>query len=101
MGGKLGDHQFYLTPQIPQNALLAQSHSLQTDNEYYLPQSLGMAFDSHCVGRIRIYSFWSSANYGKFFPRKWKRWEACYIKTLLYNNHIGANVEEMQPTMTD
>ena len=42
LGGKLGDHQFYLiaTPQIPQNGLLAPTHSLQTDHEYYLPQLL-------------------------------------------------------------
>ena len=40
LDGKLGDHQFYLiaTPQIPKNGLLAHSHSLKTDNEYYLPQ---------------------------------------------------------------
>ena len=101
MGGKLGDHQFYLTPQIPQNALLAQSHSLQTDNEYYLPQSLGMGFDSHCVGRIIIYSFWSSANYGKFFQESGRDGRPATSKLYFYNNHIGANIEEMQPTMTD
>ena len=36
-----------------------------------------------------------------FFPRKWKRWEACSSKLFFNSNDIGANVEEMQPTMTD